>query len=336
MKWVILGAGNISNKFCENLLDIKDTEILAIASQNRKKLNEFGDKFKIKKDKRFNNYNDILKIEFDVAYVGLINSLHNRIINDLALNKKNILTEKPCFLNISDFDKNIDLIKKNNVLFVESMMNMHHPQTSKIFELINNGKIGSIINFNHKFGFDIRKKFLKFFKKKINFLNRFTDPQLGGGAINDLGCYGVSFSNKLAALNGSDTIIDSKISNKYTQTGVDENSKIIINYKSNFESNIHVAINENLGCETEIVGTKGKIIVKNLVQPETSYKFFLINGETTEYNFRGNKLYTYIAKDVNRYIKNGIKQADGFGLNFGEIRRNIEVLDLWKNKGNKF
>ena len=78
------------------------------------------------------------------------------------------------------------------------MMNLHHPQTSRIFDILKSNEIGEVLSFNFKFGFDIRKKFLYFFKKKINFLNRLTDPNLGGGAINDLGCYGIAFSNKIA------------------------------------------------------------------------------------------------------------------------------------------
>ena len=41
-------------------------------------------------------------------------------------------------------------------------MNLHHPQTSEVFNLIKSGEIGDLINFKHKFGFDIRKKFQNF------------------------------------------------------------------------------------------------------------------------------------------------------------------------------
>ena len=332
MKWAIFGAGNISNQFCENLLELKDAKIYSIASKNPNKLNAFGDKYKINISNRFNNYDDILSVNFDIAYIGLINSLHDKIINSLIIKNKNILAEKPCFLSIEDFDKNINLIKKHNILFVESMMNLHHPQTSKIIDFINDGKIGSLVSFEHKFGFDIRKRYLKFFKKKINELNRFTDPKLDGGAINDLGCYGVSFSNKLAAISGSDEIIDTKKTNQYSQTGVDENSKIEIKYKNNFTSYLQVAINENLGCEAKIIGTKGKIIIPNLVKPDQSFKIYLIQNKTLEYNFKANKLYTYVAEDMHRYIKNNIKEADGHGLKLQDIKKNILILDLWKKR----
>ena len=80
MKWSIIGCGNISNKFCEDLSNVNDTTILAIASKNPEKLKSFGDRFKVPKEKRFHGYESILNLDFDIAYVGLINSLHKKII----------------------------------------------------------------------------------------------------------------------------------------------------------------------------------------------------------------------------------------------------------------
>ena len=56
----------------------------------------------------------------------------------------------------------------------------------------------------------LEKNFLNFLEKILIFYNRLTDPNLGGGSINDLGCYGVSFANKLANLKGLDNVIKGK------------------------------------------------------------------------------------------------------------------------------
>ena len=165
MKWSIFGAGNISNTFCENLICLEDAEVFSISSKNEQKLKDFGDKFKINPKNRFNNYTDVLSLNFDIAYVGLVNSLHKNLVKNLILNNKNILVEKPSFLSLFDYET-VSLLKSKKILFVESMMNLHHPQTSKIFKIIQEGKIGSLLKFKHNFGFDIRKKYFKFFKKK--------------------------------------------------------------------------------------------------------------------------------------------------------------------------
>ena len=62
--------------------------------------------------------------------------------------------------------------------------------------------------------------------------------------------------------------MDIKIQNNICKTGVDDNSKIEITYENNFKSVLQVAINKKLGCNAEIIGTKGRIIIPNLVQPD--------------------------------------------------------------------
>ena len=197
IKWAIFGAGNISNIFARNIKQVEDSKIIALASKNKEKSKDFCKANNLSSEICYSDYRELMKLNFDVAYVGLINSLHDEIINLLAKNKKNILSEKPAFLNTVDLNKNLEIIKKNNIFFMESMMYLHHPQYNKILEIINNNEIGIIYKLEYKLGFDVRKKFFGF-KRKIKFLSRLTDKKLGGGAINDIGCYPVSFSNKLA------------------------------------------------------------------------------------------------------------------------------------------
>jgi predicted dehydrogenase len=331
MKWSILGAGNISNIFCENLLKQRNSKIFSISSLDKNKLKFFGDKFNISKDLRFNNYADVLDLNSDVVYIGLINSLHKKIIINLAKKKLNILVEKPSFLSVKDFDETAGIIQNEKILFVESMMNLHHPQTHEVFKLIKSGEIGKITGFDHKFGFDIRRKFLRLIKRNINFLNRLTDPRLGGGAINDIGCYGISFANKLALINGSQKIVKIKKNVKKGKTGVDENSEISISYENNFEVNLEVSIIRNLGCEAVITGTEGKIIIPNLVKPKENYKIIVKKKTHKELNFNAQNLFSYISNDVERYLNKGLKEADNYGLKLSEIRNNLSLLDKWKD-----
>jgi predicted dehydrogenase len=208
-------------------------------------------------------------------------------------------------------------------------MYLHHPQFNKILEIISNNEIGEIYKLEYKLGFDIRKKFLAF-KKKIKFLSRLTDPILGGGAINDIGCYPISFSNKLANFNKKNDI--EKIHSKGTIgfTGVDEYSKISITYMNNsFSSDITVSINKKQDGLAIISGTKGKIVIPNLITPKKNYSL-LVNEK--EYNFLGNDLYTYIIKDTQDYINNGVCEPNKKGLNWNEMKLNCELIDLWKSQ----
>lgn len=330
MRWAILGAGNIAKKFAENIMQVENSKIVSVASKSINKLKDFSKNYNIEKNNCYSNYQDILKSDFDIAYVGLINNLHEETISFLSKNKKNILSEKPAFLNIDSFKKNIELIKKQKIFFMESMMYLHHPQTKKVFEIIRNNEIGEIYKFEYNLGFDIRKKFLNIFKKKINFLSRLTDPQLGGGAINDIGCYPISFANKLANFYSESKVKELFCYGKIGLTNVDEFAKAKITYNNSFKAEVAVSINKKLDCLAIIYGTKGKLVVPNLITPQKSYSIIVKTKKENKYNFFGDDLYTYIIKDTQSYILNKVCEPNKNGLNWSEMQKNIEILDSWK------
>ena len=305
IKWAIFGAGNISNSFVKNIKQVENSKIVAVVSKDKEKIKKFCRVNNISNEICYSNYSELMHLNFDVAYIGLINSLHEEVINLLAKNRKNILTEKPAFLNIGDFNKTLEVVKKNKIFFMESMMYLHHPQFNKIVEIISNNEIGKIYKLEYKLGFDIRRKFLGF-KKKIKFLSRLTDKKLGGGAINDIGCYPISFSNKLANINEKNNIEKIKSYGKIGLTGVDEFANAILTYQNNsFVSDITVSINKKQDGLAIITGTKGKLIIPNLITPGKNYSL-IVNEK--EHNFFGNDLYTYIIRDTQNYIDNRINE----------------------------
>ena len=333
IKWAIFGAGNISNTFVKNIKQVENSKIIAVASKDKEKAKNLCRVNNISNEICYSNYAELMNLNFDVAYVGLINSLHEEVISLLAKNKKNILIEKPAFLNINDFNKNLEIIKKNKIFFMESMMYLHHPQFDKILEIINSNEIGKIYKLEYNLGFDIRKKILGF-KKKIKFLSRLTDKKLGGGAINDIGCYPVSFSNKLANINEKNNLKKIESQGKIGLTGIDESAKATITYENNsFVSDISISINKKQNGLAIITGTNGKLLIPNLITPNNNYSL-VVNEK--EYNFLGNNLYTYVIKDTQNYINDGIYEANKKGLNWKEMKLNCEMIDLWKSQIYKY
>ena len=108
---------------------------ISISSKNEQKLKDFGDKFKINPKNRFNNYTDVLSLNFDIAYVGLklIQYKHKNLVKNLILNNKNIFIEKPSFLSLFDYEETVSLLKSKKVLFRESMMNFQHRNVTRLF-----------------------------------------------------------------------------------------------------------------------------------------------------------------------------------------------------------
>ena len=60
LNWGVIGLGNIAQKFLEGFFDVRNSNILAVASRNPVKLSKFKNQFKIE-DKFLFNFKLIFK-----------------------------------------------------------------------------------------------------------------------------------------------------------------------------------------------------------------------------------------------------------------------------------
>ena len=65
--------------------------------------------------------------------------------------------------------------------------------------------------------------------------------------------------------------------------------------------------------------------------PSNNHKLILKTSDTKELKFTGDDLYTYIIRDVGRYLNKNIKEPDNYGLKLVEIENNLKMLDDWKS-----
>ena len=120
-----------------------------------------------------------------------------------------------------------------------------HPQHQKVKELINNKKIGKIDSFNGSFGFpsfpegDIR------YKKK-----------LGGGFLNDSGCYPISASRMIF---DEEPISIFYQSHNDPKSGVDVKGTSILTYKNNKTANLTYVNGNYYQAKYEVWGSEGII-----------------------------------------------------------------------------
>jgi len=331
-RWGILGYGRIAKVFEEAFLDSDNSELFAVATSKR----IANHKFKNNSVLLYSSYEKLLEDKnIDIVYIANINNLHKDTIIKAANYKKNILVEKPAFLNVNDFIECIKLIKKNNIFFMEAIMYLHHPQINKIAEIILNGEIGNIISIKANMGFNINKTFLGFIKKKADENGRLLNKKLGGGAINDLGCYPISAINFLSKLINNKTLEIKNIKAKsiFSNTNVDIVSSANILFNNNIYSEFNVAITKNYKSILEIVGDKGILKIFNPWTPNKEYKINIKKNffYSKTYNFICKKsLYTYQIDDVADNINKGNRETAGFGMRWADTKVCTNILEAWK------
>ena len=106
---------------------------------------------------------------------------------------------------------------------------------------------------------------------------RMYNPDLGGGALLDLGIYPVSFVWDLFGA-------PSKViaSSTRTETGVDRQTAIILEFPGEQRAVLHCAL-DNVGSNTAVVmGSAGRIDIEAVWYSPTAFTVFNRRGEVTE------------------------------------------------------
>jgi predicted dehydrogenase len=122
--------------------------------------------------------------DVDAIYVPLPNSMHLEWAIRAAEAGKPTLLEKPLALNAAETTQIIDAYERRGVPLMEAFMYRFHPQHRRVRELIDSGVIGDIVEVRTHLSCDIMSP-----PDPGNIRMR---PELGGGALLDMGCYMVS------------------------------------------------------------------------------------------------------------------------------------------------
>lgn len=180
LRFGILGAGNIATKSVAPAISaVRNARLVAIASREFQKAKMLANQYGAR---ALENYENLIQDpEIDCVYITLPNSLHAEWSMKAASNGKHVLCEKPAFCSLQEAKAVLKTCHQNKVRFLEGTMFRFHPQHATVLNWIDTGKLGEVTHLEAAFGIPKRSS------EDIRM-----NPELGGGAFNDLGGYLVS------------------------------------------------------------------------------------------------------------------------------------------------
>ena len=181
VKWAMVGTGIIGNEFAK-AFNANNAELIAVGSRTKEKAQAFADKYDI--PKAYGSYDEVYgDEEIDVVYFGTPNSHHAQNMIDALNAGKHVFCEKAITMNKKELDEVIELATKKNLIVAEAMTIYHMPVYHEIKHRIDNGEFGDLKLATAYFGS----------LKDEDPNQRFFNPELGGGALLDIGVYALSF-----------------------------------------------------------------------------------------------------------------------------------------------
>ena len=247
LRWGVIGTAHIAvSKVIPAMQLGKWCEVVAIASRDRDKAKQTAQSLGI--PKAYGSYEELLKDDtIDVVYNPLPNHLHVRWTTAAAEAGKHVLCEKPISLNVAEALELLAVRDRTGVKIQEAFMVRTHPQWLGARELIRAGRIGQLRSISGFFSY--------FNPDPKNIRNQ---PELGGGALMDIGCYPVSMSRFLFDQE-PDKLIG--LIERDPKLGVDRLTSVILDFpqgQSVFTCSTQLAPYQRM----QICGTRGRIEIE--------------------------------------------------------------------------
>ena len=264
-RWGILGTANISRTIIEALKLTATGVPYSIASRNIKKAEEWKLLFGFKK--AFGSYDELLSCgEIDAVYIPLPNSMHAEWCLKAIEKGIPILCEKPFALNSSQAAKVAKASEKSGVPVAEAFMYRFHPLYDKVLETISEGKIGKLSTIFSRFTFMLDDP------ESIS-----ANPELGGGALMDVGCYCVNLSRLIS---GAEPVRTSAFA---FGKNVDEIMTGMLEFPGEIFAHFETSISNFERHYAEIAGTEGVITIESPWFPgDKEARFILRTGSGDE------------------------------------------------------
>ena len=232
-------------------------------------------------------------------------------------NHKAVLCEKAFCVN-ADQAKDIKKMANEEKVFVtEAMWPRYMPSRKLINDVIDSGVIGkaNILTANLAY--------------PSSHIDRMVNPSLAGGALLDLGVYGLNFS----LMHFGDDIEKIESSCKFTNTGVDGMETITLLYKDNRMSSLVHSIFSRSDRKGIIYGEKGYIVVENINNPNAIKVFDtedkLIKEVIVPEQITG---YEYEVYECKKCLEEG--KIESVSMSLCESIKLMEIIDKLKKDWN--
>ena len=201
--WGILATGRIAHSFARDLALVPGARVAAAGARRQESADAFVAEFG---GRAHASYAALVEDpDVDVVYVASPHSLHAEHVR-LALDAgKPVLCEKPLTLNAAQATELFALAETRGLFLMEAMWMACHPVIRSIRERLQAGDLGNPQQLSADLGWVVRRAGT----------DRLLDPDLGGGALLDMGVYPLTLADLLLGepthLTGSATLSESGV-----------------------------------------------------------------------------------------------------------------------------
>jgi predicted dehydrogenase len=267
LRWGIMGTGGIAKSFAKDLELTGSGVVAAVGSRTAEGAGAFAEQRGI--PARHGSYEALANDpDVDIVYVATPHPLHHGNAR-LALEAgKPVLVEKPFTMNAEEARDLVGLARDKNLFLMEAMWTRFLPHVRHIRELL--PSLGDVVTVTADHG--------QWFAEDPAF--RLFAPELGGGALLDLGIYPVSFASMVL---GTPDRVAAMVTPAFT--GVDAQTSMLFGYASGAQAVLSCTLSAASPTTASIVGTDGRIEIDGPFYAPASFTLIPREGARSRFEY---------------------------------------------------
>ena len=307
MKIGILGAGKIAGTVAATLVQMQEMQCVAVASRSIEKAQAFAQRFGFQK--AYGSYEEMLRDpEVELVYIATPHSHHFEHIMLCLANGKHVLCEKAFTMNADQAHRTAEEAEKRGLYLAEAIWTRYMPSRRIIDNVLASGAIGTPNTLTANLSYVIHDK------------ERIYRPELAGGALLDIGVYGLNFA--LMHFGADIASIGSAV--QMTDEGVDAMESITIFYNDGRMAVLTHSIYARSDRKGIIHGDKGYMVVENINNPQSVSVYDLRDNLVERYDVPAQiSGYEYQFLEAERCIREGKTQSESMPLS-----ETVYVMDV--------
>ena len=243
IRWGILATGGIAATFTADLQTLDDAEVVAVGSRTLDAAQAFAEQHKI--PRAYGSWAELAADpDVDIIYVATPHSAHHAAAALCLDAGKAVLCEKPLTLDAAQAEDLCRRAEAAGVFFMEAMWTRTVPAVLRMVEMVRAGAIGEprLVTADFSVAFTAGPE------------HRLRNPDLGGGALLDLGVYPLAVSQLVF---GTPSVVQAV--GTLTPEGVDDTTAVTLVHPGGGVSALTCSLSADGTWSATIAGTGGRI-----------------------------------------------------------------------------
>ena len=298
----ILGAARIAELAIVRPAHATGTRLVVVAARDGRRAEAFAAEHGV--ERATDSYAAVLADpEVDVVYNPLPNALHGPWNLAAVEAGKHVLPEKPFASTAAEAAEVRAAARAAGVTVVEGFHYLFHPVMRRLFALLDAGELGEL--------------------QRVDAVVAMPEPDdgdprwsfdLAGGALMDLGCYGLHAHRALGRWAGGEPeLLDARAEERAGAPGVDEWLEADLRFPSGATGAVRASMaHPRFEMTLRVVGSRGEATVVDFVQPHKDDRVLVRAGADTRTEHHGTRSsYLYQLEELIAALRGGAPMPTG-------------------------